>query len=191
MQHHIKKFAFAKLNKILNSLECESELLKQLRALDSDLAILKHLEQTALYPRAVKFLAHGLPKREAIWWAYLASEALEKDLDDTSTQSALAVIDAWVRQPTELHRREAGTLGQTLEYYTPTSWAATAVFWSGGSITPEDRPFVEASDEMCAEAVANAIVISAHKLTNNLSDNFTRFLRQGLHIAMGGNGRII
>ena len=41
---------------------------------------------------------------------------------------------------------------------------------------------------MCAEAVSNAIAISAHKADMDINDAFQLFLTQGLHIGMGGNG---
>ena len=178
------------LSHILGLLDCTPELLDELNILDSDLAIFQRLEKGGYYAKAIKFLAYGLPKREAIWWAYLASEALEKDNDDPIAQETLTLIETWVREPQEAKRRHAGKLAQALEYYTPSSWTAMAIFWSGGSITPENRPTVEASDEMCAEAVSNAIVISGQKLSTHHAENYSRFLRQGLHIAMGGNGRI-
>lgn len=77
-----------------------------------------------------------------------------------------------------------------MDFFTPSSWTATAIFWRGGSITPEGRSEIEAGEEMCGEAVANAIIIAAHKLSDKPSEWFEHFLKQGLHIGMGGNGRI-
>ena len=191
IQQHIKKFNTAEISSILSHLECPADLLTELQTAASDLAILQRLETERLYSEAVKFLAHGLPKREAIWWAYLVSEAAEKNSTDPQTQQALSTIEHWTREPNEARRRQAGVLGEALQYYTATSWAAMAVLWSGGSITPEGRPPVEASDAMCAKAVSNAIIIGVHQLAAASSDEvFKQFLRQGLHIGMGGNGKI-
>lgn len=189
-KQHIKKFNTEHIDTILTELEVDAVLQQQIDSLESDIAIFNCLQETKEYEKAIKYLAFGMPKREAIWWAYICSEALEQESDDPKTQEALAVTEAWVKTPTEDKRRRAGKLGEALEFYTPTSWVATAVFWSSGSITPEGRPQVEASAEMCAEAVYNAITISARKMEQNTQDMFVLFLKRGLHIAMGGNGRI-
>lgn len=189
IKQQIKKFNSSKVDSILAALELAEDA-AELRSLGSDLAILRYLETQKLYSEAVKFLAYGLPKREAIWWAYLASTALEKDHSDPQTQEALTVIKNWTRKPDEALRRHAGKIGAELQFYTPTSWTATAILWSGGSITPEGRPIVEASEDMCAKAVSNAIIISAHQLSRDPNTAFVQFLRQGLHIGMGGNGCI-
>jgi hypothetical protein len=191
IQQQIRKFNTVEIDAILSQLECPAELLTELKTAASDLAILQRLETEQLYSEAVKFLAHGLPKREAIWWAYLVSEAAEHHSTDPQTQEALSTIEHWAREPNEARRRQAGSVGEALRYYTPSSWAAMAILWSGGSITPEGRPPVEASPVMCAKAVSNAIIIGAHQLHATPPDEaFKRFLRQGLHIAMGGNGKI-
>jgi hypothetical protein len=190
MKQQIKKFNTYEIETIINSLECDDAVLTTLHTLESDLAVLLHLQSQKNYSEAVKYLAKGLPQREAIWWGFLCSEVIEKDRDDTTTQEALAVIEAWVKAPSESKRRRAGKLGEALEFFTPTSWTATAVFWSGGSITPEGRPEVEAGAQMCGEAIANAIIIAANKLSDDIPQNFECFLKQGLHIAMGGNGKI-
>lgn len=189
MKQQLRKYTIANAKNIIDSLECSEALKKELFTLPSDKAVLEKLLAGEQYSEAIKFLAKGLPKREAIWWAYLASESLEKECEDEVAQQALAAVKGWVQSPDESKRREAGQLGKALEFYTPSSWAAMAVFWSGGSIMPEGRAEVEASDEMCAEAVANAIIISAQKSSEDVNQ-FQFYIKQGLHIAMGGNGLI-
>lgn len=190
IKQQIKKFDINKVDNILDELACGDALLTQLRTLPSDLEIFNHLQHIQRYEMAVKFLAMGLPKREAIWWAYICSETLEQDSADDKTQQALAVSSAWVKAPDEAKRRQAGELGDALGFYTSASWTATAIFWSGGSIAPEGRPEVTPSESMCAEAIANAVTLGAYKMAGEMADAFTLFLKRGLHIAMGGNGRI-
>lgn len=189
-KQQIKKFDTDNIETILTELELDESLHAQMNSLESDVEIFNYFQEAKQYENAIKYLALGMPKREAIWWAYICSEALEKESDDTKTIDALSAAEAWVKSPSDDKRRKAGALGAALEFYTPASWAATAVFWSGGSITPDGRPEVEASAEMCAEAVYNAITISARKMEGETDDVFVLFLKRGLHIAMGGNGRI-
>ena len=188
MKQTIVKFNVENIHNMIEYLNIEKSLEAILLTLKSDVCIIEYLQQQQHYKQAVLLLALGLPKRESIWWAYRCSLLSEKNKDCLITQEALAVVKSWVHDPDDNKRRRAGRLGKKLEYYTPASWAATAVFWSGGNIENDDRPEVEADDSMCAEAVSNAIAISAHKADMDINDAFQLFLTQGLHIGMGGNG---
>lgn len=149
------------------------------------------LMQARLYVDAVHFLAHGLPKREAIWWAYLCAEATESISTSQDNLETLELIKKWVFNPDEVLRRAAELMAEKLKYKTAASWAAIAIFWSGGSITPVDTPEVMPDKNLCAKAVAGAILLAAALYEpENISKNYERFLLQGVNIANGGNGRI-
>ncbi len=148
------------------------------------------LLQGKLYTDAVNFLAHGLPKREAIWWAYLCAEKTE-GLDDASKEikKALQAIKEWVYQPNEKARRAIEKMAESLKFKNATSWTAIAAFWSGGSITPKDTPEVMPNEYLSAKAVAGAVMLAA-ALNNpeQVEKNYAYFLAQGADIASGGNG---
>src|SRR5438477_10479612 len=65
------------------------------------------LAKAGHFTDAVRFLAHALPKREAVWWACLA--ARETMLEDAApeVQDALKAAEAWVFKPVEENRRAA------------------------------------------------------------------------------------
>src|SRR4051794_21477337 len=50
---------------------------------------------------AVQFLAHTLPKRQAVWWACRAADATGLT---GPADAALRAADAWVAEPTEVRR---------------------------------------------------------------------------------------
>lgn len=185
----LKKYDHENMLHFIPELELDSKLQEELGKYTTDMQIINFLVRAEQYEPALKFLAMGLPKREAVWWAYICTEELEGEKDCLKTKNALRVIQEWVKQPDDNLRRQAGDLGEALEFYTPTSWAATAVFWSGGSIAPEDKPEADPTPYMCAQSVANAITLVAEQ-SDNAPAKMQLYLKRGLHIAMGGNGRI-
>jgi len=189
IQQHLKKYNHSQLNTIIQELEIPDELRDSIASQSSDVGILNTLISQKHYSAAVKFLALGLPKREAVWWAYICVETVEKNKQDLQTQQALKATSEWVRQPSEENRQKVEPLAKALELYTPASWAAMAVFWSGENIAPPGRKPVKPAEFMSGHAVSNAIFLAAEE-SEATDDQLKTFLKQGLHICMGGNGRI-
>src|SRR5262249_38758328 len=67
----------------------------------------ERLIERGLHGDAIRFLAHALPKREAIWWAYRCVEPLLRPDPSSAAGSALGRVQAWVIDPTDDHRRAA------------------------------------------------------------------------------------
>ena len=162
-EQSLKKFNHAKISEFIDEIEVPEEFCDQVRNQRTDMRIINFLIQSELYDEAIKFLAFGLPIREAVWWAYVCSEELEKDEKCSNTQNALRAISEWVKKPNDDIRRQTKVFADALDLYTPTSWAAIAVFWSGGSIVSQDKPEVEADKFMSGYAVSNSLIIAAER----------------------------
>ncbi len=188
-EQSLKKFNHAKISEFIDEIEVPEEFCDQVRNQRTDMRIINFLIQSELYDEAIKFLAFGLPIREAVWWAYVCSEELEKDEKCSNTQNALRAISEWVKKPNDDIRRQTKVFADALDLYTPTSWAAIAVFWSGGSIVSQDKPEVEADKFMSGYAVSNSLIIAAER-DKKPAEKKKLYIKRGLHIAMGGNGRI-
>src|SRR5262245_14999475 len=121
---------------------------QHLTAAQTPIQFISLLSEKKSYPDAVRVLAHGLPKREAVWWAcrclreYLGATPREK------TRLALEAAEKWSRAPTEETRRAAQKAAEGAGYGTPAGLTAMAAFWSGGSLTPPDAPVVPPDDDM-------------------------------------------
>ena len=107
---------------------------------------------------ALRFYAYALPAREAIDWACRCLRTLAVKADDAP---CLDAASEWLKEPTEDNRRRAHTVAEQAEFGTAASWAAMAVFWSGGSIAPVDQPEVPAGPELVGHAVAGAVLLGA------------------------------
>ncbi len=134
---------------------------------------------------AVKFLAHALPKRQAVWWACQCARAAgvpaKPEID-----GALAAAEAWVRDPSEEHRRAAQAASDTATLAQPAGCAALAAFFSGGSLGPANTPVVPPADHLTGHAAGGAVQMAAVIVQPEQADEkLKRFLTLGRDIAAG------
>lgn len=155
------------------------------------LEFIKQLVQKNLFLDAVKFLAHALPKREAIWWACLA---VKKTLPESAPAPQLAALNAaeqWAIAPSEDKRLLARAWSEKTGQKSAASWAATAAFWSGGTLSKPGEPDMMPPPYLYAHAVSGAISMAAFELNkDNAAEPFKLFIRQGLDLAAGGRGEV-
>lgn len=142
------------------------------------------------YADAVRFLAHALPKREAVWWACLCARGGLPEDAKPPVIEALKAAEAWVLKPVEETRRAAMACAEAAGFDSPSSWAAVGAFWSGGSMAPPDAPPVPPGEELTGTAVAGAVMLAAVQTEpERAEEKFRRFLLQGIDIANGGSGK--
>ena len=73
----------------------------------------------------------------------------------------------------------------------PCCWIGLAVFWSEGSITPAGNSVVQAPVQLPAYAIAGAILLMAPlKNARHIQSVYEDFLKRGLDIVNGGNGKL-
>ena len=153
---------------------------------ESDMGILSLLIHDNDYPNAMTFLALGLPVQESVWWGYLAAN--EADADGTpNVQCALANIEEWVKEPAQAQTDFNAKCLPQLPEGSATYWCAKSVELGQQLI---DNP--PSKDTLNPEDISHALcVCNALKLYSKTRDDLPKHLiRQGLHIAMGGNGSV-
>ncbi len=141
------------------------------------------------FPDAVRFLAHGLPRREAVWWACICARLALPPTPKPGEAAALEAAERWVYEPTEKHRRACMAAAEPTGYEVPSAWAAMGGFWSGGSVAPENAPPVPPGDWHTAKAVAGSVVLAAvQREPEKAQSRYALFLERGVDIANGGDG---
>jgi hypothetical protein len=141
------------------------------------------LLEAKLFPDAVRFIAHALPRREAVWWALLCAKDAAGDDPPPAVRASLDATDRWIRHPNDELRREAMAAAQKATLETPAGCAGVAAFLSGGSLSVPGQPEVPSGPFMTAKAVAGAVIIAS--LVNDpktAPDRFRRYVEQGMHI---------
>lgn len=152
---------------------------------------LRALIEKEHYGDAVAFLAHGLPKREAVWWACLCVRSALGDPHQARDLEILGLAEAWVQDPSDSNRRAAMAAAEASEFKTPACWAAVAAFWSGGSLAPADLPEVPPADNLTGKAVVAAVMMAvAVGDPDKMAERYRQLLARGVDIARGGNGNV-
>jgi hypothetical protein len=132
---------------------------------------------------AVQFLAHALPRYEAVQWAANAMGTLrpaaDRDLDEAR---AFDTAHQWLRDPDERLRRTAEALAETMEEPVAEKLLLQAIFLSGGSIAPEDLPPVHPRPDTTAKLAGAAILLSAFA-TPEPQKALTQVLQDGEKLA--------
>jgi hypothetical protein len=136
---------------------------------------------------AVQFLAHALPKREAVWWACLCARAAAGTSPTPPISAALAAAEKWAREPREENRRATEAAAQTAGVGTPAGCAALAAFFSGGSLGPPHlKQPIPPGPTLTPRAVAGAIMLAAvQDEPEKAPEKYRKFLAQGLEVASG------
>jgi hypothetical protein len=136
-----------------------------------------------LHAEAVRFLAHALPRRECVWWAWVCARKVAGDQPPLEIKNALDVTERWIVQPTEEHRRQALLFGEAADFGTPAGCAALAAFMSTGSLAPPEAPAVPPGEFMTAKAVSGCVTLAAVLDPGRAVERFNEFLALGLEVA--------
>jgi hypothetical protein len=141
------------------------------------------LLEKALFPDAVRFVAHALPKREGVWWAWVCARRAAGDTPPPPIKAALDATEKWIAQPSEELRRSAMAAAQKAGTGTAAGCAGLAAFFSGGSLSPPEAPPVPPGEFLTAKAVAGAVIFAAvAKEPENAPEKFRAFVAQGLEV---------
>lgn len=142
------------------------------------------LVEKKLYTDAVRFLAHALPKREAVWWGWMSARRAAGENPPPVIKAALAATEKWIAQPTEENRRAAHAAGQQAQFGTAAGCAGLGAFFSGGSLAPPEAPIVPPGDYLTAKAISGAVNFAAMSgEPKEAPEKFKSFIAQGEDVA--------
>jgi hypothetical protein len=177
---------------VCHGLELDEQATALLQNNPTSADFIQQLIEQQLYPDAVRFLAHALPKREATWWACLCARNNLTDKASLNEIKAIELAEAWVYKPTEENRKLTLSAAEATVFKTAASWAAIAAFWSGDDISPVPQAVVPPDEKLFAKAVVGAVMLAASQgEASKVNDNYQLFLQQGINIASGGDGRSV
>src|SRR5262245_34804746 len=146
---------------------------------------LGELVATADFPRAGRFLAAALPKREAVWWACLCVRQSPAS-SGPPAEAALRAAERWAGDPTDDHRRAAFAAAEAAGVGTPAGCAALAAFLSGGSLAPPTVAEVPPAEHLTASAVAGAVALAAVAgQPERAAERYQTFFALGTEVARG------
>jgi hypothetical protein len=148
--------------------------------------LLEALMAGQLHADAARFLAHALPKREAVWWACLCAERVLGPEPPASARAALSAAKAWVIDPKDENRRAALPAAEAADLGTPAGCAAVAAYFSGGSLTPPELTPVPPGEHLTGNMVAASLALATvAKEPEKAPEKYAEFLKLGFEVANG------
>lgn len=119
---------------------------------------------------AALFLGQALPRFEAVLWAAEASAPFTTSID----AETMAAVRAWLASPVEAHRRAAGEAALRGAPAAAATLTASAIFHSGGSIAPPDKPPAapprDVAGRLAAIAVLTAVATAGREALDRALD---------------------
>jgi len=163
-----------------------AELGDEARALltenQAPLEYLNLLMEKGNFQDAVRFLAHALPKREAVWWAWVCARRAAPE-PAPKIKASLDATEKWIAQPNDDNRRAAMSAAEAADTGTAAGCAGMAAFFSGGSLAPPDVPPVPPGPYLTARAVSGAVILAAVAVEpEKAPEKFRMFLAQGMDV---------
>jgi hypothetical protein len=136
------------------------------------------------FPDAIRFLAHTLPKREAVWWGCLCLRMVAgPNLGPKQTQAFQSAV-RWVLDPNQANCQAAEAAGRAAGFATPAGCLAMSVFWTGKSLTPPNQPAVPPDPLLTANTLTGVILMAATEgEPGNTPKNQRQFLSMGISVA--------
>lgn len=111
---------------------------------------------------AVDYLGAALPRLEVVQWATTILEKSGHAALPPHRKAMHAAVCNWLNNPSDSLRRAAWALATDDTEGSPEKLLASAVFFSGGSIAPEDCDPVQPEPHLCGRLAATAILACAY-----------------------------
>lgn len=147
------------------------------------LAFVQLLVEKRLFPDAIRFLAHALPKRECVWWGWVCAKRAAGENPPPKIKHALEAAERWIAQPGEENRRAAKDAADIAGVGTPAGCAALGAFFSGGSLAPPEAPVVPPGEFLTAKAISGAVILAAvSDEPEKAPERFQAFIAQGVDV---------
>jgi hypothetical protein len=132
---------------------------------------------------AVRYLAHALPRREGVWWAWVTAKRVSGAEPPPKIAASLEATERWIAQPTDANRRAAFEKAQEADVGTPAGCAGLAAFLAGESLAPPNVQAVPPGEFDSAKAITGAIMLAAvAKEPEKAPEKFQAALQQGLEV---------
>ncbi len=147
-------------------------------------AMLEKLLELETKRDALRFLAHAIEPREAVWLAFEVARAELPEDAAEPVRAALAATEAWLDEPDDPRRRAAFEAANTSGYESPQGCAALSVFLCEGSVGPDhlEQP-VHPPEGACADAVTGSLMMAAILDPKQLNDRVASYVAKWFELA--------
>lgn len=140
-----------------------------------------------LHPDAVQFIAHYLPKRQAVWWAL---GCVKQGLPELTPEQDAAVktTERWIAEPTDANRQAAFKAAEVADTSSPVGITALAAYYSEGLPQTGDPNANAKSYFITAKLVTAAVMLAATADPEQLKLRFNGFVTKGVEVVKRTKG---
>lgn len=135
-----------------------------------------------LHPDAVQFIAHYLPKRQAVWWALGCVKQSAPMEVPPAQDAALKSAERWIAEPTEENRQAAFKAAEDADTSTPAGITALAAYYSDAIPQTSDPKTNAKAYFITAKLVTAAVMLAATADPDQLKIRFTGFVTKGVDV---------
>jgi hypothetical protein len=108
---------------------------------------------------ALSYVGAALPKLEVIEWGLASLPPLDQADPDFAARMLLRdTAQRWLHEPDDENRRAVERLAEQADRAWPETIIGLAIFFSGGSIAPEDSPPISADPRLPGQLVSGAML---------------------------------
>lgn len=134
-----------------------------------------------LHPDAIQFIAHYLPKRQAVWWALgCVKQSVAKPTPEFDT--AVKTTERWIADPSEENRKAAFQAAEKADTSTPAGITALAAFYSEAMPQTQDPNMNAKSYFITAKLVGAAVLLAAATDPEQVKERFAGFVTKGVEV---------
>jgi hypothetical protein len=135
-----------------------------------------------LHPDAVQFIAHYLPKRQAVWWALGCVKQAAPPEIPPEQEAAMKTTERWIAEPTEENRQATFKAAEVADTSTPAGITALAAYYTD-ALPPTADPEKNAKAYfVTAKLVTAAVMLAAASDPEQLKMRFSGFASKGAEV---------
>jgi len=133
---------------------------------------------------AIRFLAHALPRREGVWWAWVTAKRAAGVEPAPKLKAALEATERWIAQPSEDNRRAAMAQAEAAGFDVAAGCAGLAAFLSGPTLAPPNvEQAVPPPEFAYAKAITGTIIMAGLATEpEKAPEKFQTSIQQGLEV---------
>jgi hypothetical protein len=143
---------------------------------------LKESVEKGWHPDAIQFLAHYLPKRQAVFWAMTCARQ-SAAATTPQGEAALKSAEAWIADPSEENRRAALNAANDADTSTAAGATALAAYYSDGLPVTQDPKMNAKAYFMTAKLAGGAVLMAATADREQALARLEAFATRGIEIA--------
>jgi hypothetical protein len=107
---------------------------------------------------------------------------------DSEAAGLQDLISDWLKKPSEETRATIQQRSEIINFSNPWGLLGTAVYWSGGNISPPSKPQVLIDEKVIRSLISNSIILAALGGDATLiEERFLAFVQKGLLILQNSN----